>query len=142
MSSAGPQNDTVNMFKFSSVDGRDLLRKILKSKIPYEPHDYQIEGVCKSLDGTSLLAVIPTGGGKTAYFLMYMLALQALSQDPTLCPHYYAPKDPILMISYPLIGLEEEMVCCRILPHFLGLISFIPIARQHFTANSAFLQSL
>ncbi|KAK7687037.1 hypothetical protein QCA50_009537 [Cerrena zonata] len=40
---------------------------------------------------------------------MYMLALQALSEDPTLCPHYHVPKDPIMLIAYPTIGLEEEM---------------------------------
>ena len=97
-------------FKFCSPEGHQLLQDILKSRLPYEPHNYQIEGVCQSLDGVSLVSILPTGGGKTGFFLMYMLALQAISQDPALCPTFQVPRDPCMIVAYPTVGLEEEMV--------------------------------
>jgi len=33
-------------------------------RLEYEPHDWQVEGVCQSLDGVDLLAITPTGSGK------------------------------------------------------------------------------
>ena len=87
-------------FLFSSPEGRQLVRDILKDKLPYQPHDYQIEGVCKSLDGVSLISIIPTGGGKTGFFLMYMLVLQSLSTNLELCPAVNVPKDPSMIIAY------------------------------------------
>lgn len=61
-------------------DGLHSLRDILQPLLPYEPHDYQLEGVAKCLDGIDLLAVLPTGSGKTAYYSMLMLAAQSLAK--------------------------------------------------------------
>ncbi|KAI0744071.1 P-loop containing nucleoside triphosphate hydrolase protein, partial [Daedaleopsis nitida] len=98
-------------FKWSSDEGRRLARSTLSQCLPYDPHDYQLEGVCKLMDGTDLLAVIATGSGKTGYFTMYMLLQLALSKDPSLCepPWTRTPQNPCMVIVYPTIGLEEEM---------------------------------
>ncbi|KAJ8463000.1 hypothetical protein ONZ51_g10537 [Trametes cubensis] len=97
-------------FVFSTAEGRILVRRVLQKKLPYTPHDYQLEGVCKLLDGTDLVAVLPTGAGKTGFYMMYMLLLLELSQKPTLCDPPYIPltKDPCLIMVYPTNGLEEE----------------------------------
>ncbi|KAI0360868.1 P-loop containing nucleoside triphosphate hydrolase protein [Trametes cingulata] len=97
-------------FAFSSQPGLDLARKTLEGLLPYTPHDYQLEGVCKLLDGLDLIAVLATGSGKTGYYLMYMLMLRELSKNPHLCdpPYTEAPQDPCVVMVYPTNGLEEE----------------------------------
>lgn len=98
-------------FKFSSEAGHQLARDILTPLLPYEPHSYQIEGVCEVLDGLDLLAIIPTGAGKTGYFSMYMLILITISKDPNICsPKKHVPADPAMVIIYPTNSLEEEQV--------------------------------
>ena len=41
---------------YDSPAGRDLCKDVLKKHLPYEPHDYQLDGVCPVLDGLDLLA--------------------------------------------------------------------------------------
>ncbi|EGO18685.1 hypothetical protein SERLADRAFT_375114 [Serpula lacrymans var. lacrymans S7.9] len=66
--------------------------------------------MCQCLDGKDLLAIVPTGGGKTAYFYMYMLILIAISEKPSLCsPPKYVLANPAMVIVFPTNGLEEEM---------------------------------
>lgn len=99
-------------FHWSSPAGYDLCRKILRdSNLPYVPHDYQVEGICKSLDGIDLLAITPTGSGKTGYFSMYMLVVVAVTKDPTLCPTAKFPENPCLLVICPTKPLEHDMVC-------------------------------
>ena len=100
-------------FEWSSPEGYQLARTILRQHLPYDPHDYQLEGVCKALDGLDLLAVIATGHGKTGYFTMYTLLQLALAENPKICSPAWtrARKDPCMVVVYPTIGLEEEMVC-------------------------------
>ncbi|KAJ7142397.1 hypothetical protein C8R44DRAFT_923951 [Mycena epipterygia] len=44
-------------FKFHSQEGFLLVRKILLDALPhFEPHCYQMDGVCKVLDGVDLVA--------------------------------------------------------------------------------------
>ncbi|KAJ7923177.1 hypothetical protein B0H13DRAFT_1865132 [Mycena leptocephala] len=38
-----------------------------RSPPSFEPHHYQMDGICKVLDGIDLAAVAQTGSGKTAY---------------------------------------------------------------------------
>ncbi|KAI0730874.1 P-loop containing nucleoside triphosphate hydrolase protein [Earliella scabrosa] len=104
--SSGPTS-----FVWSSPQGRQLARQILQNTLPYDPHDYQLEGVCKVLDGSDLLAMIATGRGKTGFFIMYMLLQLALAKKPDLCdpPWSQTPKDPGMLVVCPTIGLEEEM---------------------------------
>ncbi len=100
---------------FSSSAGLAYIRSVLQPLLPYDPHDYQLEGVCKLLDGVDLIALLATGAGKTGYLSMYMLSLQALSQNPKpghLPKRVWSiPHDPAMVIVCPTISLEEDMVC-------------------------------
>ncbi|KAJ3535140.1 hypothetical protein NM688_g7019 [Phlebia brevispora] len=79
--------------KFSSPEGQSFVRKLLQSTLPYDPHDYQVEG-----------------SGKTGFFSMYMLLLRALSADSNLCsPPRKISLDPAMVVICPTIGLEEDM---------------------------------
>jgi superfamily II DNA/RNA helicase len=98
-------------FQWSSKEGYDLVRKIIHaSPVPYVPHDYQLEGVCKSLDGQNLFAITPTGSGKTSYFILYILVVLAVVKDPSLCPSTTFPSIPCLVIICPTVPLQLEMV--------------------------------
>ena len=90
--------------------------------LPFDPHDYQLEGVCKVLDGQDLLAVTPTGSGKTGFIYILLLVLQGLQQKPTLRPSGIRkyPKDPVIFVVCPTIALEEDMVS---LTQYYGTIS-------------------
>ena len=101
-----------SQYVFSTTEGRALVRKTLRNSIPYDPHDYQLEGVCQVLDGRDLLAALATGSGKTGFYYMYMLMLIELSENPSLCdpPYPAVPKDPAMVAVYPTIGLEEQLV--------------------------------
>jgi hypothetical protein len=98
-------------FKWKTDEGHALARRILHaSPLLYDPHDYQIEGICCSLDGTDLLALTPTGSGKTGFYTMYMLVVLAVLADPTLCPTAKFPIDPCLLVICPTIPLQLDMV--------------------------------
>jgi len=101
-----------SVFEWQSPKGHALARRILHaSPLPYDPHDYQIEGVCCSLDGVHLLAITLTGSGKTGYYTMYMLIVLAILKDRTLCPTAKFPVDPCLLVISPTIPLQLDMVC-------------------------------
>ena len=97
-------------FLFSSEAGYTLCRRILKELLLYEPHDVQIEGVCKAFDGIDLFAVLPTGSGKTSFLSMYMLVVLAIQKDPSLCPTAKFPRNPCLLAICPTKYLEHQMV--------------------------------
>ncbi|KAJ7703573.1 hypothetical protein B0H17DRAFT_1127196 [Mycena rosella] len=98
------------VFKWSSLEGHALARRILDATpLPYDPHDHQIEGVCCSLDGVHLLAITPTGSGKTGFYTMYILVILAVLRDPTLCPTAKFPTNPCLIVICPTIPLQLEM---------------------------------
>ena len=96
-------------FLFSSAEGYSLVRHTLGSRLPYAPHDYQLEGVCKLLDGMDLVAVLPTGARKTGYYLMYILVLLAMVNNSELRQRSSVlSSDPCMVVVYPTNGLEEE----------------------------------
>ena len=72
-------------FVFCSSAGEELCRCILKEHLPYEPHDVQIEGICKVLDHIDLFAILAMGTGKMGFRSMYMLVVLAIQKDPSLC---------------------------------------------------------
>ncbi|KAF9524234.1 hypothetical protein CPB83DRAFT_774197 [Crepidotus variabilis] len=99
------------MAGLSSAEGLQLARQLLRPQLPHPIHDYILEGVCKALDGTNVLAVLKTGGGKSGYFYGYILlitALQTLSPRCTLLKRKF-PANPAMVIIFPTKGLEEEM---------------------------------
>lgn len=77
MDTEEPLNEPPENFKFGSTAGYTLCRQILAEKLPYEPHDVQIEGICQLLDGVDLFAILGTGSGKTGFISMYMLVVLA-----------------------------------------------------------------
>ena len=97
-------------FLFSSEAGYALCRRILKELLPYEPHDVQIEGVCKAFDKIDLFAVLPTSSGKTSFLSMYMLVVLAIQKDLSLCPTAKFPRNPCLLAICPTKYLEHQMV--------------------------------
>jgi len=48
---------------YTTGPGRVLVHKILSQceSVPIEPHDYQCEGICRSLDGDDVIATMATG---------------------------------------------------------------------------------
>ncbi|KAK7015999.1 ATP-dependent DNA helicase Q1 [Favolaschia claudopus] len=97
-------------FAWSSPVGFELVRNILKNtSFPHTPHDYQLEGVCKSLDRVHLFAITPTGSGKTGYYGIYMLVILAVLAKPELCPSAKFPKNACLLVICPTIPLQLEM---------------------------------
>ncbi|KAF8720414.1 hypothetical protein AX14_010991 [Amanita brunnescens Koide BX004] len=100
-------------FRFSTPEGFALCRSILKAmSLPFDPHDYQLEGVCQILDGLDLLAVTPTGSGKTGFIYILLLVLYGIQQKPELRPPGVRifPKDPVIFVVCPTNALEEDMV--------------------------------
>lgn len=56
----------VDAFTFHSPAGFSLDRQTLLAALPtFDPHDYQLDGVCKILNKIDLVTVTPTGSGKT-----------------------------------------------------------------------------
>jgi superfamily II DNA/RNA helicase len=98
-------------FLFSSAEGYALCRRILRPLLPYDPHDYQLEGICKALDGVDVLAILPTGSGKTGLLSMFLLVVRALAQDPSLCPTAKKfPKNPAILVICPTNFIEHQIV--------------------------------
>ena len=81
------QNIPEEPFKFSSPSGWKICCKIIQERLPFRPHDYQLDGITHALDGQDVIAISATGSGKSAYTSIYMLAtvLVALG-DPSLVP--------------------------------------------------------
>ncbi|KAJ6623005.1 P-loop containing nucleoside triphosphate hydrolase protein, partial [Mycena sp. CBHHK59/15] len=96
-------------FKFYSPLGFELVRNILLGVLPsFEPHHYQMDGICKVLDGVDLVAVTPTGSGKTAYLFLTILVMMAISKTPLLCPAVKFPKDPAIVVVCPTNSIEQQ----------------------------------
>jgi ATP-dependent helicase YprA (DUF1998 family) len=100
---------------YTTGPGRELVRKILSQCEPVriEPHDYQCEGICRSLDGDDIIATMATGAGKTGLRLLsfLMLVVRAISRDPSLAlQNRTFPKDPCMLVICPTKALEEDMV--------------------------------
>ncbi|KAF8798687.1 P-loop containing nucleoside triphosphate hydrolase protein [Phlegmacium glaucopus] len=95
----------------SNPEGLQLARELIRPQLPHDIHDYVLEGVCKAVDGIHVLAVAPTGGGKTGYFFGYILLLKALEKMSPPCAQLKRkfPQNPAMVIVFPTKGLEEEM---------------------------------
>ena len=96
----------------SNNDGHQLIRRLLRPRLPHDLRNYIIEGLCKVVDGVHVLLVLKTGGGKMGLFYGYILLLHALKNLGSLCPPLkwkFSP-NPVIIVVYPTKGLEEEMV--------------------------------
>jgi len=99
-------------FKFDSPAGWQLCRQILKERLPFSPHDYQLEGVTAILDRRDFIGVSATGSGKSAYAYMVLHIIQGLQAQPTLCPSVKFPHDAAILMIYPTKALFEDQVSC------------------------------
>jgi ATP-dependent helicase YprA (DUF1998 family) len=123
-----PETSKEPSFRFSTPEGWELCRRIIAQRLPYGPHDYQLDGITAVLDGIDMLAISATGSGKSAYIYMLMLIILGIVETPELCPLAKFPKDPAILVIYPTTALEEDQVClalyqwcyfpCR--PFYLG----------------------
>ena len=97
----------------SNSEGLKLARELIRPQLPHELHDYVLKGICKAVDGIHVLAVAPTGSGKTGYFYGYILLLKALKKLSLPCVQLKRkfPQNPAMVIVFLTKGLEEEMVC-------------------------------
>ncbi|KAF9047607.1 hypothetical protein BJ165DRAFT_1467228 [Panaeolus papilionaceus] len=98
---------------YSTSEGRALVEKILSENSPsIVPHIYQTEGICAILDGESLLATLPTGAGKTAYYSFTMIVMKAISSQPTLALEGApkVPPNPAMLLVLPTKALQDDMV--------------------------------
>jgi len=97
---------------YSTPAGFGHVRNILQTCQPFEPHNWQVEGVCSALDGIDLLVTTATGTGKTGVIIMLMLAMRSIASDPNLALEGRTfPKDPAMIVVCPTKALEDDMVC-------------------------------
>ncbi|KAJ7325495.1 P-loop containing nucleoside triphosphate hydrolase protein [Mycena albidolilacea] len=68
-----------------------------------------MDGVCKVLDKIDLVAVTPTGSGKTSFFFLTILVMIAITANPSLCPSASFPKDPAIVVVCPTNSIEQQM---------------------------------
>ncbi|KAJ6578922.1 hypothetical protein B0H10DRAFT_2343705 [Mycena sp. CBHHK59/15] len=86
---------TTLAFHFYSPKGFDLARKILLDVLPnFEPHHYQIDGICKVLSGIDLVASTPTGSGKTGFLFLSILVMIAIAKKSGTLPERKIPAEP------------------------------------------------
>ncbi|KAH7878315.1 P-loop containing nucleoside triphosphate hydrolase protein, partial [Lentinula edodes] len=99
---------------FDSPPGHALISRIVQCYVPYVPHDYVLEGVGKVLDGSDLVAITPTGSGKTGYMAFTALVMRELSASPESYLHLKDiikkfPKHPLMLAICPTDYLEYQM---------------------------------
>ncbi|KAF8983552.1 hypothetical protein BDQ17DRAFT_1437368 [Cyathus striatus] len=96
---------------YNTPQGQDLVKEILSQcNPPVYPHTYQIDGICASLDGESLLASMATGSGKTGFYSFLMLVVLAISQNPEKAlGDVKFPKNPAMLVILPTKALQEDM---------------------------------
>jgi len=103
--------DPNGSFRFSSPRGWQICRKILTDRLPFGPHDYQLEEITQALDGQDVVAVSATGSGKSAYIYMLAILLLELAKDPSLSPmKKKIPADPAVVVVCPTTALEDDLV--------------------------------
>jgi superfamily II DNA/RNA helicase len=103
--------DSGNNCLYNTPTGFVHVRTILQTCQTFEPHNWQIEGICSILDNLDLMVTTATGTGKTGLFIMLMLVICAISHEPSLAlgPKRF-PKDPAMIVVCPTKALEQDMV--------------------------------
>ncbi|KAH9910556.1 P-loop containing nucleoside triphosphate hydrolase protein [Epithele typhae] len=100
------------VFAFNSTAGRALCRQIISARFGYDPHDYQLDGVTRALDGLDILAITPTGSGKTGFLTMYLVVMQAVMEQPLLLPsppsRHFQHRAAMVVVC-PTIALQVDM---------------------------------
>jgi ATP-dependent helicase YprA (DUF1998 family) len=95
---------------YDTPTGRALVHNILNNhNPPIEPHNYQLEGICKVLDGANVLATMATGSGKRGFYSFLMIVVLALSEKKSLQLGDEAiPANPCMLLISPTKALEHD----------------------------------
>jgi hypothetical protein len=88
-----------------------------------------MDGVCKVLDKIDLVAVTPTGSGKTGFFFLTILVMIVITANPSLCPSASFPKDPAIVVVCPTNSIEQQMVSPSMLSEPGNLLKLLPRKR-------------
>src|ERR1700720_3927027 len=108
-SSTSSRNCLSNKQKYDSVAGRALCKRILEKYLPYEPHDYVLDGICHVMDGYHLLATTLTGWGKSGYYTLLMLVGREIAADESLMiGEKRFPKDLLMILVLPKKALSLD----------------------------------
>ena len=107
--------NATNRPRLSNPEGLAILRNGMRPIVGYDPHDYQLEAVARAIEGQDVLALLPTGAGKTGIFVMAIWGLIKMNADPVWARSYPAissrvPKNPAMVAIYPTNTLAEEQV--------------------------------
>ncbi|KAJ3753061.1 P-loop containing nucleoside triphosphate hydrolase protein, partial [Lentinula raphanica] len=99
---------------FQSERGHALISQIVQLYAPFQPHDYVLEGIGALLDGTDLVAITPTGSGKTTYIAYTALVVRELTRYPANYPEVgdvtkKFPKNPLILAICPTNYLEYQL---------------------------------
>ncbi|KAF8967909.1 hypothetical protein BDZ97DRAFT_1801925 [Flammula alnicola] len=111
-SMAGESTEKQLSFKINDV--RRLCWQILLEKLPFGPHDYELDVLTRILDKENVIAASATGSGKSAYIYMVMIIILAISENPSLCPFAKFPNDPAMVVVCPTTALEEDLINLRL----------------------------
>ncbi|EIW74433.1 P-loop containing nucleoside triphosphate hydrolase protein [Coniophora puteana RWD-64-598 SS2] len=94
---------------FSSVEGEELIRRVLKEAFKINVRDHQAEAIGVLLDGRDVLSVTSTGSGKTETLIQLMHVISHLARNPSLSPARAFPTEPVILVVCPTKSLEENM---------------------------------
>src|ERR1700683_2564517 len=96
--------------KHDPSQGRQLCRKILAEYVPYDPHDYILDGICPVMDRFDSIATTPTGSAKTGYLILLMFVVHKIAVDKVLAIRMEMfPEDPVMIVVCPTKALEEDI---------------------------------
>ncbi|KAJ3834400.1 hypothetical protein F5878DRAFT_645156 [Lentinula raphanica] len=89
-------------FSFQTQRSYDLISRIVQLYAPFQPHDYVLEGIASLLDGRDLIAITPTGSGKTGYIAYTALVVHELTRHPAKYPEVgdvmkKFPENPLIL---------------------------------------------
>ncbi|KII90231.1 hypothetical protein PLICRDRAFT_53320 [Plicaturopsis crispa FD-325 SS-3] len=101
-------------YLWQSLLGRGTVETIVKKCIPAWSHglrDYQLDLVTRAMDGESILAIVPTGGGKSAVYGVPLVVWLEINKNP----HLYHPElprfeKPVGLVISPTKGLSANIV--------------------------------
>ncbi|KZV82350.1 hypothetical protein EXIGLDRAFT_590227, partial [Exidia glandulosa HHB12029] len=96
-------------YDFFSTQGQQLLRRILRTRLRFDPHDYLLIWTAYLLSGHHLLGITATGDGKSCIFYFPLLVMQYFARNPSEKPAGWSwPDNPLCVVICPTKCIEEE----------------------------------
>ena len=97
-------------YSYASVHGQETVRHILEAAWGASPHDHQVVVLGQLPDGFDVLAVTPTGSGKTESIIFLIKILRILAQDREHAHGREFKKNAVVLAVCPTKLLMEDMV--------------------------------